>query len=63
MIDSYLIYKNDISNSIAPLEKTLKIRSKKERVYREFKTNQNGNKMAKNEDVLTCFPLFLCFKS
>ena len=52
-INHYMLqYKNDISNSISPLEKTLKIRSKKERVYREFKTNQNGDKIAFVEHYL-----------
>ena len=52
-INHYMLqYKNDISNSIIPSAEKLKIRSKKDRVYRDFKANQNGNKIAFVEHYL-----------
>tara|TARA_B100001287_G_scaffold111572_1_gene94058 strand:+ start:15976 stop:19143 length:3168 start_codon:yes stop_codon:yes gene_type:complete len=40
------LYNDDISNSVKPNEKNLNIKSKKERVYRQFKINKKGDKIA-----------------
>lgn len=46
------IFNDDIINRIEPNEEKLKIRSKKNRVYRQFKTNKKGDKVAFVEHFL-----------